>query len=116
MKPKASSTPDRSRTPSRREFLKCAATAAAMPAMVGVTPPHVHAAENNTIRLALIGCGSRGRGAAVNAFESPNGPVKLVAMADLLPNRLESSLKALNQLHAGKIDVPPDRQFIAINL
>ncbi len=115
MKPKASSARDRSRTPSRREFLKSTATAAAMPATVGVTLPHVHAAENNTIRLALIGCGGRGSGAAVNAFDSPNGPVKLVAMADLLPNRLENSLKALKRLHAGKIDVPPDRQFIGFD-
>ena len=70
---------------------------AAGSALAGVAIPHVHAAEDNTIRLALIGCGGRGSGAVVNAFESPNGPVKLVAMADLFENRLEGSHKALSQ-------------------
>jgi len=115
MKLKTSSSPGQSCAQSRREFLQSTATAATMPARVGLTLPHVHAAENNTIRLALIGCGSRGSGAAVNAFESPNGPVKLVAMGDLLPSRLENSLKALNRLYAGKMDVPPDRQFIGFD-
>jgi predicted dehydrogenase len=115
MKPKASAAPERSHALSRREFVKSTATAAAMSATVGFTLPRVHAAENNTIQLALIGCGGRGSGAAANAFESPNGPVKLVAMADLLPNRLQSSLKALNRLYADKIDVPADRQFIGFD-
>ena len=32
--------------------------------------PHVHAAEDNTIRLALIGCGGRGSGAVANAMSA----------------------------------------------
>ena len=42
-----------------------------------MTLPHVHAAEDNTIRFALIGCGGRGSGAAVDAFKATGGPVKL---------------------------------------
>ena len=53
-------------------------------ALVGVATPHVHVAENNTIRLALIGCGGRGSGAVANAMRSAHGPVKLVAMADVV--------------------------------
>ena len=75
--------------PSRREFLRYSGTVAATSALAGVTLPHVHAAEDNTIRLALIGCGGRGSGAAVDAFKATGGPVKLVAMADLFENRLE---------------------------
>jgi predicted dehydrogenase len=73
--------------------------------------PLVHAAENNTICLALIGCGGRGTGAAVDAFEATGGPVKLVTMADIFERRLESSLKSLTQEHAAKVDVPRERQF-----
>ena len=72
---------------SRREFLgrggRIAAAAAA-----GLAIPHVHAGEDNTIRLALIGCGGRGSGAVENAMNSPHGPVQLVAMADVVQDRL----------------------------
>jgi predicted dehydrogenase len=97
--------------PSRRDFLSLGGKVAAGSALAGVAIPHVHAGEDNTIRLALIGCGGRGSGAAVNAFESPNGPVKLVAMADFFENRLKSSHKILTQQHPDKVDVPPERQF-----
>ena len=50
--------------------------------------PHVHAAENNTIQVALIGCGGRGTGAAADALSAKNGPIKLVAMADVFEDRL----------------------------
>ena len=51
----------------------------------------VHAAENNTIQVALVGCGGRGTGAADNALSTKNGPIKLVAMADVFPDRLNGS-------------------------
>jgi len=56
------------RLPSRREFLKTTGQAAAVSALVGVALPHVHAGEDNTIQLALIGCGGRGSGAVANAM------------------------------------------------
>ena len=95
----------------RREFLARGSAAAAGSTLVGVAIPHVHAAEDNTIRLALIGCGGRGSGAAATAFESPNGPVKMVAMADLFANRLASSHKVLTEKYAAQMDVPPERRF-----
>ncbi|MCZ7640846.1 MAG: twin-arginine translocation signal domain-containing protein [Verrucomicrobia bacterium] len=55
----------------RREFLARTGQAAAVSALAGVSLPWVHAAEDNTIRLALIGCGGRGTGAAANALEAP---------------------------------------------
>ncbi len=88
---------------------------AAGSALAGLSIPHVHAGEDNTIRLALIGCGGRGSGATVNAFESPAGPVKLVAMADLFEKRLESAHKVLSRQFADKVDVPPDRRFLGFD-
>jgi hypothetical protein len=55
-------------TSSRRTFLKTSA-------LSGVALPLVHAAENNTINVALVGCGGRGTGAAINALSVKNGPV-----------------------------------------
>src|SRR6266481_3293066 len=81
---------------SRREFLKNTGKIAAASALAGAMIPHVHAAENNTIQVALIGCGGRGGGAAVNALSVKNGPIKLVAMADVFESRLKASYAALS--------------------
>ena len=47
-----------------------------------VAGPQRHAGENNTIKIALVGCGGRGTGAALNAL-STKGPTKLWAVADV---------------------------------
>lgn len=99
----------------RREFIARGGTVLAGSALSGVALPHVHAGENNTIRLALIGCGGRGGGAAANAFESPNGPVKLVAMADLFADRLNSAFTTLHDKYATQMDVPPERRFLGFD-
>ena len=99
----------------RRDFIKHATQIAAASALTGVAIPHVHAAEDNTIRLALIGCGGRGSGAVGNALSAPGGPVKLFAMADLFQDRLSGSHKSLSKQFGDKIDVPPDRQFLGFD-
>ena len=68
-----------------------------MSALSGIILPHVHAAGNNTIQLALVGCGGRGTGAAVDALSVKYGPVKLVAMADVFESRLSKSCSSLKQ-------------------
>jgi predicted dehydrogenase len=100
---------------SRRQFLKSAGALAAGSALAGVAVPRVHAGEDNTIRLALIGCGGRGSGAARDAFEATGGPVKLLAMADIFENRITSALKNLSKEYAAKIDVPPERRFVGFD-
>ncbi len=107
---------------SRREVLALGGKAAAATAIAAMAVPRVHAAEDNTIQLALIGCGGRGSGAVGNAIGASEvqgagcfGPVKLVAMADIFDNRLASSHKALSQRFGDKIDVPTERQFIGFD-
>jgi len=100
---------------SRREFLKTSGRMAAVSALAGVALPHVHAAEDHTIRLAIVGCGGRGSGAVANALSAPGGPAKLIAMADVFPDKLARSLEALSRQFPDKVDVPPDRQFIGFD-
>jgi predicted dehydrogenase len=100
---------------SRREFLKTGGVLTAASALAGAAVPHVHAAEDNTIRLALIGCGGRGSGAVVNALSAPGGPVRLHAMADLFEDRLERSHRLLTQRFPEGIDVPPERRFVGFD-
>ena len=102
-------------TTSRREFLHNTGRIVAASALAGVAIPHVHAAENNTIQLALIGCGGRGTGAAADAMSVQNGPVKLVAMADLTPDRLNASHANLKKQFADKVDVPEERKFLGFD-
>jgi predicted dehydrogenase len=77
--------------------------------------PYVHGAESNIIQLALIGCGGRGSGAVANAMEAPGGSVRLVAMADLFDNRLQSAHKVLSENFADRVDVARERQFVGFD-
>lgn len=96
---------------SRRDALRVGGAAAAGLALAGVRVPHVHAAEDNTIRLALIGCGGRGRGAVGNAFAAAKGPIKLHVMADLTDDRVASAHKVLHKHLGDRVEVAPERRF-----
>ncbi|MBM3804511.1 MAG: twin-arginine translocation signal domain-containing protein, partial [Acidimicrobiia bacterium] len=99
---------------SRREFLKASGAVMASGALAGVVPRPGHAAETHTLKIALVGCGSRGTGAAVNAL-STSGPTRLWAVADVFPRRVESSLKLLGEKHASQVDVPIERRFLGFD-
>ncbi len=99
--------------PSRRDVMKTTGKVAVASALAGIAIPAVHAAENNTIQLALVGCGGRGTGAAEDALSSKFGPTKLVAMADVFADRLSNSYNYLKKFEQDKkVDVPEDRRFI----
>ncbi|HOW80329.1 MAG TPA: twin-arginine translocation signal domain-containing protein, partial [Verrucomicrobiota bacterium] len=68
--------PDRPARSSRRAFLQTSSTALAGAALSGVLARPGYAAENNTLKLALVGCGGRGSGAAAQAL-STRGPTRL---------------------------------------
>jgi predicted dehydrogenase len=100
----------------RRQFLKHSGSLAAGATVLGSLAPRVHAGEDNTIRLALIGCGGRGSGAVGDALSVPDGgPIKLYAMADLLESRMNGSYKALKEKFNDKIDVPEGRKFVGFD-
>ena len=106
---------------SRREFIKTTGKAAAASALAGVALPHVHAADDNTIKLALIGCGGRGTGAVANALGVSDslGPVKLHAMVDVFEDKMDRSYRTLTSDRrpeiAAKVDVTPERKFIGFD-
>ena len=102
--------------PSRRDFLKTSLAATAGAAVVGALPlaRTAHAAGDDTIKIALVGCGGRGTGAAVNAL-STKANVKLVAMADAFADSLEGSLAAISKECKDRVDVPPERRFTGLD-
>jgi len=74
----------------------------------------VHAAGSDVIRLALIGCGGRGTGAALNALNT-KANVRLVAMADAFADRIQNSLRSLRAHAKERVDVPEDRCFVGLD-
>ncbi len=99
----------------RRQFVKAAGAATALST---VTIPRVFAQEDNTLQVALIGCGGRGTGAAADALSVTNAPTKLVAMADVFEHRLKQShgsLRANFEENPEKVDVPDEHQFIGFD-
>jgi predicted dehydrogenase len=103
-----------SRHPSRREFLASAATSV----LAGTVIPHVHASVNDTVQIALVGCGGRGTGAVHDALSTKSqGPIKLVAMADVFEARLKRSYDSLgkNQASAPLVDAPEERRFLGFD-
>jgi len=98
----------------RREFLKTSSAALAGAALAGAAVRPGYTAENNTIKIALVGCGGRGSGAAAQAL-STAGPTKLWAMADFFESRLQNSLAGIKQGHEKTVDVPKERQFVGLD-
>jgi predicted dehydrogenase len=100
---------------SRRKFMADGGKVVAGSILTSIALPRIYAAESNTIRLALVGCGGRGTGAVADAFSAKGGPVKLYAMADLFERRLQNSLSNLKKNFQAKLDVPPERQFVGFD-
>ena len=102
--------------PSRRSFLQgTAAVAAGSSLLSGLNPVRAaHVSSDETIRIGLIGCGGRGRGAADHAMNT-SGPTKLVAAADAFEDNLGSAMNVLSRQHGDKVDVPKERQFVGFD-
>jgi len=110
----------------RRDFLKT--TALLSGAALLSELPLAQAANSlvdDTIKVALIGCGGRGTGAAMQALLTQQN-VKLVAMADAFRDRLDEAYTAItsNDLSdwsgAGgtvkhRVDVPEERKYVGFD-
>lgn len=98
----------------RREFLKASALVAGSLMMSGHAWAAVNSSVDDTIKVALIGCGDRGTGAAFQALNTKFN-LKLVAMADAFQDRLDNSYLALSTKFGVKVDVPKERQFVGFD-
>ena len=105
------------RKKTRREFVKKTALASsailsaplALEAMVKVN-------RESKLKLALVGCGGRGSGAAVHALTADDN-VDLVAMADAFADRIETSLIGIQEHFEGekKIRVEEKNRFVGFD-
>ncbi len=97
--------------PSRRDFLRTSTTMipAVMAGSLAISRS-AHAAGDDTLRVGLVGCGSRGSGAAVNALNADRG-AKLVAMADAFGDRLQNSRARLKKMKPDQVAVDDGHCF-----
>jgi predicted dehydrogenase len=102
---------------SRRELGKRVGQFAAASALSSLIVPAVHAAGDSTIQIALIGCGGRGTGAAMDALRARGARMKLVAMADTFKDRLDGSFEKITEQDefGDRVDVPEDRKFVGFD-
>lgn len=95
----------------RRTILKASGALAATTIL-----PSAYAAgnsANSVIKVALIGCGGRGSGAANQTLQVEG--TQLVAMADAFEDRLEGAYKQLKGRYKDQVDVPKTRKFIGFD-
>ncbi|MEZ6142988.1 MAG: Gfo/Idh/MocA family oxidoreductase [Zavarzinella sp.] len=98
--------------PTRRDAVVTAGAAAGVAAL---SYGHfVHAGESNKVKVALVGAGGRGTGAADQALSTTSGPIELSAVADVFQARLDNSLKQLTRRHDEKVKVF-DNKFIGFD-
>jgi predicted dehydrogenase len=116
---------DQHKKPGRREFVKNSSLiAGGLLAAPLFSKANYFSGAANTIKIALVGCGGRGTGAAMQALLSKQN-VQLVAMADAFRDRLDKCYKALTSDDISesrskgnlrsKIDVPEERKFTGFN-
>ncbi len=97
---------------SRREFLgTTAGQLAGASALAALAVPRVHAAGSDEIRIAVVGCGGRGGGAAVDALSVPGGETRVVALADVFADRAAIVKRSITEQFNDRVDVPDDRIF-----
>lgn len=116
----------KNKLPSRRDFLKTSAALSGGAMLSGL--PLAQAAQSlsdDSIKIALVGCGGRGTGATLQALLTKQN-VRLVAMADVFQHRLDEAYKNITaddlQDIAGvegsvknRVDVPEANRFIGFD-
>ena len=106
----------------RRDFVKQGSMlAGAIAAAPLISNANFFSGSDDVIKVAVIGCGGRGTGAAVQALMSKQN-VKIVAMADAFRDRLDECYKNVSGELAtagagtkGTLDVPEERKFVGFD-
>jgi predicted dehydrogenase len=107
---------------SRRDFVKQSSLiAGGLLAVPLFSKANYFSGADDVIKVALIGCGGRGTGAAMQALLTKQN-VKLVAMADAFKDRLDKCYNALTAVPKNgeksvkdRVDVPEERKFVGFD-
>ena len=113
--------------PSRRQFVKNTSILAGATLLVpGMVRANYFSGSGQTIRVALIGAGGRGTGAALQALKA-HKDTRLVAIADAFEDRITGCIKSLMDEEVleslgvnsttvkTRIDVPEERRYVGFD-
>lgn len=98
----------------RRDFLKSTALIAGATAISTAPISGVFASNDDTIKIALVGCGGRGTGAAFQALSTKQN-LKIVALADAFREPLDECYNKLTERFKDKVDIPEDHKFVGFD-
>ena len=98
----------------RRLFLSRSAAALAASSVAGFPSIGRGAGETKMLKIALVGCGGRGSGAAGQALNADKN-IQLVALGDAFSDRLESSYQNLKTTQPEKVQVEDAQKFVGLD-
>ncbi len=108
---------------SRRDFVKQSSViAGGLIAAPLLTKANYFSGADDTIKIAVIGCGGRGTGAVIQALSTKQN-IQLVAMADAFRDNLDRCYKAIHSddtkesigKNAARINVPEENKFVGFD-
>jgi predicted dehydrogenase len=108
------------RVTARREFLKGGTAAVAAAGLVSSTPGlsiarSAWAGGSDSVKVGLIGCGGRGKGAAADAMRASTGSVQLIAVADVFEENVNAAVEQLRVDHGDKVQVRDSNRFVGFD-
>lgn len=106
----------------RREFVAGSSAALAIGSVAftsGLSPAApaagFHVAGRDTVRIGLIGCGGRGRAAAIESMGSTAANVELACVGDTFESRVAETLHHCETNRPGKVKVPDSQRFTGLD-
>lgn len=104
--------------PGRRDFVKQSSLlAGGLLTLPLISQANFFSGANDVIKVAVVGCGGRGTGAAVQALSTKQN-VQVVAMADAFADRLQQSYDNIKEEMAdkpGRLNVKEEHKFVGFD-
>ena len=98
----------------RRKFMQYSGAVIGGLALPLVPVQSLFAGGSNTLKIGLIGCGGRGAGAASQALAADPDTI-LTAMGDAFADRLDESLKALQEMYPERVKVDKGNRYVGFD-
>jgi predicted dehydrogenase len=95
----------------RRAFLNRGVSMGGTMAATSLLARSVHAQGSEEIKVGLIGCGGRGRGAAQNAINA-DPATKVTAIGDMFDRQIELTKNQFEKQMKDRCDLPQERCFV----
>jgi myo-inositol 2-dehydrogenase / D-chiro-inositol 1-dehydrogenase len=110
-------SPSQRPTADRRTFLKGSSLLLAGGAVAGGLniARAAHSYGSDVIKIGLVGCGGRGTQAAIQAMNTRGGEVRIVALADVFENQVQTAFRGIKSQHPDKFDVTEETRFIGLD-